>query len=383
MNIKEFKLPSKIIFGESAIKELVNICRRLGKRHFLICGKNSMKKIGVLNFLKKAFKKEDLELKVFYKDRGEPTLEMVDAAQKMCKKFGADTVIGIGGGSVIDLAKATSGIANKEKSIYEYMYENIPLESEGLPFIAVPTTAGTGAEVTPNAVLISKERKFKKSFRSNFLFAKVVILDPLLTLNLDFKSTLYSVLDGIVQAIESYTSKNASEFTQPLSIESLRLLYKGLKGLLKNLSDVNSRKELLYGSVLGGIALFNARLGAVHGIAHPIGALYNIPHGLICSVLLPHVAEYNLEVCAPLYKKIAKVLGLKKDLKNKEASLWLIRKIKSLLRKFNIPQNLRDLGVNKKDFDFIAKESLTSGSLKANKKPLGYSDVIKILEKAY
>ncbi len=383
MSIREFRLPSKIVFGENSVKELPRICKKFGTRHLLICGKTSMKKIGFLSYLKENFKKEGLELEVFFKERGEPTLEMNDCAQKLCKKFSPESVIGIGGGSVIDLAKAVAGIANKKKSIYEYMYKNIPLESEGLSFIAVPTTAGTGAELTPNAVLISKEKKFKKSFRSDFLFAKIVILDPLLTLNLDFKNTLYSALDGIVQAIESYTSKNASEFTQPLSLESLKLLYKGLREVSKDLGNIEARKNLLYGSSLGGIALSNARLGAVHGIAHPIGALYDVPHGLVCSTLLPYVIEYNLDICAPLYKEIAKILGLKKELKNKEAGLWLIRKIKALLRKFNIPQRLGDLGVDKKDFDFIAKEALLSGSLKANRKPLDDSDIIEILGKAY
>ncbi|MCM8799926.1 MAG: iron-containing alcohol dehydrogenase [Candidatus Omnitrophica bacterium] len=376
-----FFVPTKIVFGRDTLDKIKELISAFGRRVLIITGKKSMQENGILDKIKENL--SGFKIIHFNKINFEPTVEDVDEARRLSFKK-VDLVIGLGGGSVLDCAKATAGLLNKKGRTLDYLLEKRKIEKEGIPFVAIPTTAGSGAEVTPNAVLIDRKRKIKMSLRSFYLFAKLAILDPTLTLTLPPKLTAYSGMDALSQAIESYVSKGANHFTDALAIEAIKIIGRSIIGVYKNGEDLSLRENMLYGSLLSGIALFNARMGVVHGLAHPLGVIYKLPHGLICGLLLPYAMEFNLKAVAEKYKEVAIALNLNvKSFSPQQASLEAIKKIRYFLRELKFPQNLKSLGVKKKDFLKIIKDSLPSGSLKANPIRVCSKDLKRILECAW
>ena len=381
--INEFVTSSRIIFGPGSLEKVGGIAGLLGKRAFIITGRNAMKKAGITARLVDYLKKDGIGTEVYNKISGEPDYETVDKAKKACDRSKADIVIGLGGGSVMDTAKAVSVMSGKTGSVAEYMSENII--SGGLPSITIPTTAGTGAELTQNSVLTDSEKNKKSSLRGRGLLPYAAVVDPELTLSLPPDITAHSGMDALTQAIESYVSKGAHVLTTPLSYKAIDLLLNGLIAAYDNGSDIEARSQVMRGSMLAGMALTNARLGLVHGLAHPIGSLYGIPHGIICAVLLSHEIRFNLEATYDLYEQtlkkyfeIARIMGIPG---NDPSSLP--EKIEKLNTCLGIEARLQNLGVIEKDFDWIADESLPSGSLKHNPREVTKEDCIKILKEAF
>lgn len=377
-----FILPTKIIFGSGSLRKIAEVVQPFGKRVLLVTGKKAMRQTGILEKIEKFF--SEAKLVLFDKVPPEPSIDNVDEGRAMAKEVKPDVVIGLGGGSVIDCAKAVAGLANKVGKTKDYLLEKRQILSPGLPFIAIPTTSGTGAEVTPNAVLIDRGKLIKQSLRSPYLFSKVAILDPGLTLSLSSELTAYSGMDALCQAIESYVSIGANLITDIFAIKAIELIISSIIGVYKDGKNLILRENMLYGSLLSGIALFNARMGVVHGIAHPLGVIYGLPHGLICGLVLPYSMEFNLKTVAKKYKDVANALGLDvKDLDNETASVKAIEKIKLMLKQLNFPKSLKELGVRKKDFPKIIKDSLPSGSLKANPRKVCAKDINEILTRSW
>jgi alcohol dehydrogenase class IV len=269
-------------------------------------------------------------------------------------------VIGVGGGSILDLAKAVAGLMiPNRKSVRDYFYGEAITE-RGIPWVAVPMTSGTGAEATPNSVL-SDGKILKQSIRGDRSWlAKLVILDPQLTVSSPPNVTAYSGLDALTQAIESYTSKKATVLTEPYSFTAAKLIAKSILVAYEHPEDEQARTDMASGSLLAGMALANARLGIVHGVAHSIGLHFDVPHGLVCGTLLPWAIVYNQEVCADKYKELVQGMGVGNcadDLAD-----W-VRKINSHL---GIPHSIKAFGVQRDDLKKIVEESMPSGSLKAN-----------------
>jgi alcohol dehydrogenase len=380
-DIYEFNLPVRIIFGFRCLERLNDLLEDFDRNVLLITGRNFAKKSGLIERIEKLLK--DFKVDVFSEITPEPTCSLVNRAIEFAKEKKSKLVIGLGGGSVIDAAKAVAGLANKRGRSEDYLRGIKKIDFKGLDFIAIPTTSGTGAEVTPNAVLIDEDRIVKHSLRSKFLFAKMAIVDPELTLSLPKELTVYCGLDALSQSIESFVSAGASPLTDGICLESIRLILENILKVYKNPNDVVSRINMSYASLLSGIALCNARMGAVHGIAHPLGALYKIHHGLLCGLLLPYVMEFNLEKVKEKYAVISSFFGIKKT-SDREVAERLILEIKRLLKKLNFPSNLKELNVKIEDFPKIAKDAyLHSGSLKANPIEVKERDIIKILNRAY
>jgi alcohol dehydrogenase class IV len=354
-----------------------------GRNILFVTGSSSMKKLGFLDKAITSLEKYGANVVLLDGITPEPTTEMVNRGAELAKEKNIEVVIGLGGGSVIDCAKAIAGVANKENLVEEYL-KGKQLESPGLPFIAVPTTAGTGAEVTPNAVLIQKNLQKKESFRSPLLFAKVAIIDPRLTVQLPPKITAESGMDALCQAIETYVSVGANPVTDALVIDAIEMIGDSICKVYQDGENLDLREKMLYGSLLTGMALCNARMGAVHGIAHPLGAIYNLSHGLVCGMLLPYVMELNLDVAVEKYAHVASLLGETiKGMPIKEAAKKAIEKIRSILKILNFPERLRELGVKQEDFPRIIEDSMPSGSLKANPKKVSPEDVEWILKSAW
>jgi len=376
----EFIAPEKIIFGEGTITLVGKEAKRFGKRVCLITGKTAMAKSGVLNYVSKSLQELELEVVLFDKVIPEPTIKMVEEGLSLVKATECELVIGLGGGSVLDVAKAVAGLANNGGSCVEYQ-EGRKIEKRGLPFMAIPTTAGTGAEATYNAVITNEEKKIKQSIRDYSLMAKVVIVDPLLTLTLSPNLTTISGMDTLVHLIEGYVSKGANILTDSLAITGIKLISASFKKVIEDAQDKKARADMALAALLGGMVLANAGLGAVHGLAAPLGPLYNLPHGLVCAVLLPYVMEYNLETCMPKFAQIAYSLDKQTtNLSMEGAAFEAVVLVEELISSLKLPFNLASLGVQERDLPSIVQQ--VSSSLKYNPREANFKDLINILKNA-
>jgi alcohol dehydrogenase class IV len=283
----------------------------------------------------------------------------------------------------MDVAKAIAGLYAHPGTVHEYHSKERQVTGGGLPWIAVPTTAGTGAEVTKNAVLISREQSRKESLRHDAWFASTALVDPELTLTVPRDITAASGSDALTQAVESYTSIGASPVTDALASEAIVRIGRSLRRVCEQGQDLDSRADMLYGSTLAGCAMSNARLGGVHGMAHPLGARYGIPHGTVCGLLLPHTMAHNVAYAAPKYARIAALLGAETSGMDERAAAELaVECVRQIVDSVGIPLHLAEFGVAERDLALIAQESLPSGSLKHNPRPLAAEDVETILAAA-
>ncbi len=376
----EFITPAKIIFGEGNITSVAIEANRFGKRVCLITGKTAMVKSGVLSNVTNSLENMGLEVILFDKVVPEPTTKMVNEGLSLVRTTGCELVIGLGGGSVLDVAKAVAGLANDGKTCLEYL-EGRKIEKEGLPFIAIPTTSGTGTEATYNAVITNEEKKVKQSIRDHSLMAKVAIVDPTLTLTLSPNTTTISGMDTLVHLIEGYVSRGANPLTDSLAIEGIKLVSSNLKKVIVDSQDKEARTNMSLASLLGGMVLSNAGLGVVHGFAASLGPLYNLPHGLVCAVLLPYVMEYNLETAIPKFAQIAYSLDKETiNLSIESAAFESVVLIEELISSIKLPFNLASLGVQERDLPIIVQG--VSSSLKYNPREANFKDLINILKNA-
>lgn len=289
-------MPGKIAFGRGELGNVHQYALEYGRR-FLVAANPPLVASGIVPRLVESLESAGLEAVVYDGVTGEPTPAIVQAAADLAISRGCDGFIGIGGGSAMDAAKAAAGIATNGGPIVEYL-EGVgtgrTMTKAPLPFIAIPTTSGTGAEVTKNAVISDAAAGYKASFRSDRLLAKVAVVDPELTITAPQNVTAWSGMDALTQLIEAYLSKKAQPVTDALALSGMKSVAVGLLRAYRDGGDIEAREAMAYGSCLSGICLANAGLGADHGLAAAFGAVEGTPHGLICAVLLPHVMEINM-----------------------------------------------------------------------------------------
>lgn len=382
----EFNLPTKIIFGIDALERLGEEVTRLGSSALLVTGKSAMQKSGILDCVRSIVPSR-VKLSIFDRVLPEPDTEMVDEATHQVKEKGCDLVIGLGGGSALDVAKTCAGLANEGEfsSVADYLEGEGTkrLASPGIPFVAIPTTAGTGTEVTMNSVIINRTLKSKRSFRSPWLFAKLAIIDPRLTLSLPARVTATSGMDTLTHLIEGYISKKATTFTDPIALDGIKLVAEGLVRAVNGGNDLAAREKMCQASLFGGILISNSGLGIAHGISSFMGVLFQVPHGLANAVLLPYVMEFNLSACQEKFKRMALALGQAiEGFSGEEAGRLAIDSVKKIARDIGIPENLSRIGIDRADLPTLAKRSLTSSSTKKNPRVVNYDDLLKLLEKA-
>lgn len=377
--IYSFTTAAELIYGRGCVERLGEEVKKLGDKILLITGHSSLKKAGILSTIEKIFAKAGVEYVIYNRVSPEPELELVAEALQIIQREKCEVVVGIGGGSALDVAKAAAGLTNSPHSVYEH-FKGKKVDTTGIPFVAIPTTAGTGAEVTPNSVLSDKEHQVKKSIRSPSFLADKVLVDPELMVSLPAKVTAYSGMDAFVQGIEAFTSKNANFLTDALSLKGVELVGRHIRRAYEQGDDIEAREAMAYGSLIIGVAFSNCRLGAVHGMAHPVGALYGVSHGLVCGTLLPTVMRFNLPVAGKKYAQIATALGISSDCSPAEAAEDLIKHIEELLKVLEIPAKLKKIGLREEDIPELARMSLPSGSLKANPRPVSYEDLVELFK---
>ena len=288
----EFATAGRILFGRGKSQQIPALARDLGRRALVVLGGSSRGREALTEGLFDAGVRS-----VVFNVSGEPTTDLVDQAAGIARADGCDLVISVGGGSVIDAGKAVAGMLANPGEVRDYLElagGGKPLLKRGVPFIAVPTTAGTGTEVTRNAVLDVSEHKVKASLRSSHLLARLAVVDPELTLSLPPAITAYTGMDALTQLIEPFVSNAANPVTDAVCREGLTRAARSLARDYRDGSDVAAREDMALAALFGGIALANARLGAVHGFASVLGGTTGHPHGAICARLLPFVMEANI-----------------------------------------------------------------------------------------
>ena len=380
--MRRFYQPTRIITGVGCFDQLGESTRCYGEKALLVCGGGAMRKSGTLDRARGLLESEEIAVMIYDRVRGEPTLDIVEEGIALARAEGCQVIIGLGGGSAMDVAKAVAGLLPLAGKVRDY-HQGREIEAPGVPFIAIPTTAGTGAEVTKNAVLTDPARGIKTSIRDDTWFARVALVDPELTLALPPSVTASAGGDALCQAIESFVSIGATPVTDALAMEAIRLLGRGLVRAFEDGQDIEARSDALYGSLLAGMALVNARLGGVHGLAHPLGYSYHIPHGTVCGLLLPYVMRYNLAYATKKYAQVAALLAVDTHrMTDEEAARNSVEAVEGILDAIRIPRSLASFGVVEGDFEAIIAGSLPSGSLKHNPRPLGGEDVRRILAEA-
>jgi alcohol dehydrogenase class IV len=376
-----FYLPTEVVTGVGSFTGLGKSVAPLGRRALVV---GSEGRRALLEEAAGLLTAAGVEATICAQAGPEPTLAIVEEIRAQARAAQAQVLVAIGGGSALDAGKATAGLFGQPGTVAEYHQGRVLGGEPGLPFVAVPTTSGTGAEVTKNAVLIDPGRGIKESIRADAWFARLAIVDPLLTVSLPPAATASTGADALCQAIESYVSIGAGPVSDPLAADAIERLGRSLERAVRQGDDVGARSDCAYGSLLAGMAMVNARLGAVHGLAHPLGARYGVAHGVLCGLLLPPVMAYNLQSATARYARIAALLGVNgRGLDAMGMARAGVERVRELLTAIGLPMRLRTVGVREADFNAIIADSLPQSSLKHNPRPMAAEDVRAVLEMAY
>jgi alcohol dehydrogenase class IV len=372
------EMPAALHVGPGCAAALPNAARVLGTRVLLVTGTRSFESQPRL-----AAMARDLPGCVVSRlacADGEPTEASVDAAATAGAEFSPDVVVGIGGGSVLDTAKALSALLKWRgpcRRFLEGFTDSESIPGPGLPWIAVPTTAGTGSEVTKNAVIASPAAGAKRSMRSPFLLASTVFVDAELTLGLPAGVTGASGLDALTQLVEAYLCRKANPFTASLVEGAFPLMLEALEGLAADPGNLSLRQMAGYGAMVSGIALANAGLGAAHGFAAAVGP-FHVPHGLACAVFLPHVLAANAEVIREPLGRLLGTLAPARLPLGADPVNWLSDRVRSLLDAYGLPGTLAGFGIPRARVPELAQKSMGS-SMRGNPRDLDETERQDIL----
>jgi len=373
----QFHNPTRVIFGSGSLSMLEQIVyQELQSRKPFLVTDEGVEEAGIHRDVIAQIP----EIQKFNEVEQNPKHLTVNRAGDIVRQYQPDLIIGLGGGSVLDAAKAIALLATNPGGIEDYegrgKYKIPPL-----PLVAIPTTCGTASEVTWVSVITHTERRFKMSIKGPEMFPAVACVDPDLLKTLPSALVASTGMDALTHAVEAYTVKPASFMTALFSRESLLYIFASLEAAFRDIkSDNEARERLMKGSMLAGFAFGNSDVGAVHCLAESIGALYDIAHGVANAVFLPYVMEYNLTVSTEKYAEVARISGIDEE-NDEEAARSLIQKVKELSSILNIP-SFKDLGIEERDFSLIAQKSFENNSNRSNPRDVTAQDYLHILKQA-
>jgi alcohol dehydrogenase len=376
--------PTQIRFGVGAVMELGALVRSCKCSKVLLVIDPGLIKAGLLARFTKPLEQEDIPFLVYDQIDPEPGLRLADQAYSIAKDNNCNCVVGAGGGSAMDVAKAVSILLTNGGKAADYLGLGL-IKKPGVPKIMVPTSAGTGAEVTFTAVFINEETGSKGGMNGEPLYPDAAILDPELTLSLPPKVTAYTGIDALTHALEAYTSVQAHAISEMYSLEAVRLIAENLPAACANGGNLEARAAMLMGSLLGGKALAMAGVGLVHAMAYPLGGMFGIPHGLANAVLLPYVVQYNLPGNLGKFADLAEVLGQNSEgLPLREAAQLCVDALFDLNADTGIPATLADLDIPAEKIPEMAKIALTVARPVANnpRKPT-LEEVVALYQQAH
>ncbi|MEI7589901.1 MAG: iron-containing alcohol dehydrogenase [Deltaproteobacteria bacterium] len=374
----------KIVFGNGCFNSLPTQIAEMRAVNPLILVDGALAKLGMEAKVADLFKGSSMKCNIFADISPEPTVEIVDKIATIAKKAKSDIVIGIGGGSAMDVAKAVAVLATNNGKATDYVGLN-KVPKAGLPTIMVPTTAGTGSEVTFTAVFIRKDIGKKQGINSPFLYPSLALLDPCLTVSVPPMVSATTGIDALCHAIESYTSIIASPMSELVSAEAIMLIGDNLRDCVHNGGNIEARSNMLLGSLYAGLGLANAGVTAVHSLSYPLGGRYGVPHGLANTLLLPAVMEYNIPSSLNKFANIAELLGENIDgLSLRDAADLAVDAVMCLIADCGINVTLKDVGVKKTDLAKLAKEAMeVARPLANNPRAITAKDMIEIYNIAF
>ena len=363
----EFAAPARILFGEGRLEEVPTIAFQFGSRALVVEGQSGRADPLVQLLGERRIAATRLRV------ASEPTISLVEDGVGQARDARCDVVIALGGGSVIDAGKAISALLTNGGAIRDYLEvigKGKPLTNRAAPFIAIPTTAGTGAEVSRNAVLMAEDEQVKVSLRSPLMLPAVAVIDPVLTYTLPPSVTASTGLDALTQCIEPFVSPQANPLSDAVAREGIRRAASALRRAFRDGHDKEARCDMAVASLCGGLALANAKLGAVHGFAAPLGGMFPVPHGTACARLLPSVAQVNVRALrarqpnAPAiarYDEMARIVTGKPDARAEDAVVWL----RELVDELEVPR-IATYGMREEDIPVVAAAARQASSMQGN-----------------
>lgn len=382
MSVSAFKIANKLITGPAAIEQLSAELTRLNVQNPLIVTDAILVKSGTVDLALAQLGGRRYGL--FDQVKPEPEISIVEDCTRAYREGGHDGLIGVDGGSAIDIAKGVGAFASHEGPLAELFGVDL-VKRKGPPLIAIPTTAGTGSEVTNVAIFSDKEAQLKKGIVSDYLLPDVALVSPLMTLTCPRSVTAASGVDALVHAIESYLSVNASPITDAIALGAIKLIVKALPKAYANPSNLQAREDMATASLMAGMAFGNAGVGAVHALAYPLGGRFNIAHGVSNALLLPYVMEWNKLACVERMRDIADAMGVRvAHLSDKDAADLAVKAMADLCAAVEIPSGLRSFNVPEDAIPAMAEEaSKIERLMRNNPRKLTAADIEKIYRAAY
>ena len=384
----EFQNSTKIVSGKNSI---ANIPAELGffnsKRPLLISDA-VLNKIGTVEKISKSLKDGNIEIGYTYTEVPQDSdLEVINKLCKIYKENNCDSIVAVGGGSVIDTAKGVRMLISQNvQDINDLMGNEILKYGIHVPFIVIPTTAGTGSEVTLVAVIEDKIKNVKMEFISYFLLPDVAILDPKMTVSLPKKATASTGMDALCHAIEAYSCIQKNPMSDSYAISAISLIRDNLLNAVENGNDEEARLNMANASLMAGVAFSNSMVGLVHAIGHSLGAICHIPHGDAISILLPYVMEYNLDKCEENYAKLLFFFGTEEEYMNtpkEKRAEKLIEKVRNMINDLHEKTGLPNkLEISDEEIEKVAKTAINDGAIIVSPKKADYEDIVEILRKA-
>ena len=382
MNDFSFMVPQNIVFGTGSLGKLPEQVRSLGSEHAFVVSDHGLEAIGVVDRIVSTLEDAGIKVTTFLDVLPNPTVDMVNAAVDGYKSSGATSIIALGGGSPMDVAKAVGVVVRYGGSITEYEGAGkVPGPIE--PLIAIPTTAGTGSEVTPFSVIVDTSRNYKLSVFSYEVLPKIALLEPELIMTAPASVAAACGLDAMIHAWEAYTSLAANPFTDAMAEKALDLIGANIRRFVANRKDIEAAEAMMAGSTFAGIAFAWARLGNVHAMSHPVSAYFNVPHGVANAILLPTIVEFNALADEGRYKRIYRYIRQVRhqpiiDFKPQV----LVDETRKLMRDLGIPASLAEVGVTEDKIEAMAHDAMESGNIAMNPRQTTLKDVIALYHKA-
>lgn len=381
MNDFNFKIPQSIEFGMGSLKKLPAILKENQSEHVLLVSDHGLEQIGVVKKIRDIIEAGGIGCTEFLDVIPNPTVEVVENAAASYKKSGAAGIVAVGGGSSMDVAKAVGVLANYGGSITDYEgLHKVP--GPIVPMIAIPTTAGTGSEVTASSVITDEKRNYKLSVISYEILPKYAVLDPELIMTAPASIAAACGVDALIHAVEAYLSDFASPFTDAMAEKAMELIGSNIRRFVANRKNKDAACAMMLGSTFAGIAFAWAKLGNVHAMSHPVSAYFHVAHGVANAVLLPTVIEYNALADSGRYEKIYNYIREKKAPAGDFHPGMLADEIRKLNLDLGIPASLSEVGVTEDKIEAMAADAMKSANVLANPRQTNVQDIIALYKKA-
>ncbi|MHB1415080.1 MAG: iron-containing alcohol dehydrogenase [Chloroflexota bacterium] len=379
--IYTFQMPARVVFGAEASKMVGDEFRGLGASKVLVVTDQGIRKAGLLDGILESLRRAEMQWAVYDGVQANPTVSCVEEAAALYRKESCDGILGLGGGSSMDTAKAAGVLITNPGKITDYEGRG-KVKNQLPPFIAIPTTCGTGAEVTFNAVITDPARSFKFTVNSPLGVPKVAIIDPTLLVNLPGPIVASTGMDALTHAVESYTNLNVQPISDALNIHAIKLIGQHLRPAVAN-GNLDSIANMVLASAITGMGFTNTALTIVHAMSHPLGARAGLAHGVANALLLPYIMEWNLIGASQRFADVARALGEDTSgLTEMEAAELSVEAVRRLSIDVGIPQTLREVGITPDMIPALADDSMLSANIPLNPRRVRRDDIVAIFERA-